>query len=77
MQGDAELQQAQEQAEQQSGHHRELHDRRPPVGWADGQFPGPVTLSSAEVKMPPAYGTFKQAQRVKEEQGAQLAFDVE
>ena len=26
---------------------------------------------------PPRFGTFKQAQRVKEEQGAQLAFDVE
>jgi hypothetical protein len=26
---------------------------------------------------PPQFGTFKQAQRVKEEQGAQLAFDVE
>jgi site-specific DNA-methyltransferase (adenine-specific) len=34
-------------------------------------------LHGAEVKMPPQFGTFKQAQRVKEEQGAQLAFDVE
>jgi hypothetical protein len=36
----------------------------------------PLSLR-AEVKMPPPFGTFKQAQRVKEEQGAQLAFDVE
>jgi hypothetical protein len=34
-------------------------------------------LHGAKVKMPPQFGTFKQAQRVKEEQGAQLAFDVE
>jgi hypothetical protein len=31
----------------------------------------------AEVKMPPQFGMFKQAQRVEEEQGAQRAFDVE
>jgi hypothetical protein len=29
------------------------------------------------VKMRPQFGTFKQAQRVKEDQGAQLALDVE
>jgi hypothetical protein len=29
------------------------------------------------VKMPPRFGTFKQARRAKEEQGARLAFDVE
>jgi hypothetical protein len=34
-------------------------------------------LLGAEVKMPPQFGTFKQAQRVKQAQGAQLAFDVE
>jgi hypothetical protein len=34
-------------------------------------------VCAAEVKMPPQFGTFRQGQRVKEEQGAQLAFDVE
>jgi hypothetical protein len=29
------------------------------------------------VKMPPQLGTFKQAQRVEEDRGAQLAFGVE
>jgi hypothetical protein len=28
-------------------------------------------------RMTPQFGTFKQGQRVKEEQGVQLAFDVE
>jgi hypothetical protein len=36
-----------------------------------------LPLLQAEGKLPPQFGTFKQAQRVKEEQGAQLAFDVE
>ncbi len=34
-------------------------------------------LHGAEVKMPPAHGTFKQAQRVQQRQGDQLGFDVE
>ena len=34
-------------------------------------------LKGAEVKMPPQFGTFKQAQRVKESEGAQLAFETD
>jgi hypothetical protein len=44
--------------------------RSPDISFSD-------LLHGAEVKMPPQFGTFKQAQRMKEEQGAQLAFDVE
>ncbi len=32
---------------------------------------------SAEVKMPPEYGTFKQVQRVQQRGGEQLGFEVE
>jgi hypothetical protein len=39
-------------------------------------FYGDNLPHGAEVKMPPQFGTFKQAQRVKKEQGAQLAFEV-
>jgi hypothetical protein len=34
-------------------------------------------MHGACAMLPPQFGTFKQAQRVKEEQGAQLSFDVE
>ena len=34
-------------------------------------------LRGAEVQMPPAHGTFKQAQRVQQAGGEQLALDVE
>jgi site-specific DNA-methyltransferase (adenine-specific) len=34
-------------------------------------------LRGAEVKMPPTHATFKQAQRVKPDEGHQIAFDVE
>ncbi len=34
-------------------------------------------LRGAEVRMPPAHGTFKQAQRVQQAGGEQLALDVE
>jgi site-specific DNA-methyltransferase (adenine-specific) len=34
-------------------------------------------LHGADVKMPPAHGTFKQAQRVQIAEGQQLGFDVE
>lgn len=33
-------------------------------------------LSGIEIKMPPAYGTFKQAQRVEQDPGAQLGLDL-
>ncbi len=34
-------------------------------------------LRGAEVQMPPAHGTFKQAQRVQQPAGEQLGFEVE
>ncbi|MEO5951075.1 MAG: hypothetical protein ABIQ44_01230 [Chloroflexia bacterium] len=50
-------------------------------GWGQG-FPKIQVLTiadllrGAEIKMPPAYGTFKEAQKVKA-QGQQLGFDLE
>lgn len=34
-------------------------------------------LHGAQVQMPPAYGTFKQAQKVKKDVGTQGGFDLE
>jgi hypothetical protein len=33
-------------------------------------------LRGARVQMPPAYGTFKQAQKVKKDEGVQGGFDL-